>query len=173
MSGGRWGLRVVKWGTQMLNSKLELALAFAFYFRKQSIDAIHYLYDRANVTILKNYSQLLSHTSVTPEKKKNQAQVDLEMILPQTPPKATRHWNLFWNKLPIKVTKQRGRGDQSFKYGKWHIWFMEDLAKTRWNGGTLPVRGWPDATPSVITCWKMWWQRHPGQREAEEESRVV
>lgn len=80
-----------------------------------------------------HFKEIILSSSPTPlwhqRRKKNQAQVDLEMILPQTPPKATRHWNLFWNKLPIKVTKQRGRGDQSFKYGKWHIWFYGGPSK--------------------------------------------
>lgn len=71
MTGGRWVRRVVKWGTQMLDSKLELALAFAFYFRKQSIDAIHYLYDQANVTILKKlFSAPLPYLCDTREEKR-------------------------------------------------------------------------------------------------------
>lgn len=60
----------MKWGTQMLESKLEPALAFAFYFRKQSIDAMHYLYDQANVTILKKFLAPLPHLCDTREEKR-------------------------------------------------------------------------------------------------------
>lgn len=70
MAGGRWGLRVVKRGTRMLHSKLEPALAFAFYFRKQSIDVIHYLYDQANVTVLKQFSAPLLHLCDTRKEKR-------------------------------------------------------------------------------------------------------
>lgn len=70
MAGGVWCLRVVKWGTQMLHSKLEPALAFAFYFRKQSVDAIHYPYDQANVTVLKKFSAPLPHLCDTREDKR-------------------------------------------------------------------------------------------------------